>query len=262
MEAVLSLQKPNTDAPYFMQSSNWQKKNLNTMLASWTELKHDMVLYIDQPNGAEMGDGGEVPPPQKIAYVEPQTVFWENCIALLNLNKEMLQANGLMTEKLSYRNKELSDMAELFRGISDKELRKQKLSNAEFDSLSFIGGQVESLTLKIIESDQTSASSVTTPERYIAIATDVYTHNDKCLQETVGLGDDLYVIAEINGLLYLTRGAVFSHYEFTGPTSERLTDEIWQKQLLEHKTPTQAVWMNDIKISVPQPKTAPNFNLY
>lgn len=262
METVLSLQKPNSDAPYFMQSSKWQKKNLNTMLASWTELKHDMVLYIDQPNGAEMGDGGEVPPPQKIAYVEPQAVFWENCIALLSLNKEILQENGLLTEKLDYRNKELSDMASLLLRISNKELRKETLSNEEFDSLSFIGGKVESLTLKIIESDQGSASLVTTPERYVAVATDVYTYNDKCLQEAVGMGDDIYVIAEINGLLYLTRGAVFSHYEFTGPSSVRLTDEIWQKQLLEHKTPAQAIWMNDIRINVPQPKTAPNFNLY
>jgi len=261
MEAVLSLQKPYADGPYFMQSSNWQKKNLNTMLASWTELKHDMVLYIDQPNSAEMGDGGEVPPPQKIAYVEPQTVFWANCIDLLNLNIEMLQENGLLTDKLRSRNKELSDIARLFLGISNKELRKQKLSNAELDSLSVIGGQVESLTLKIIESDL-PFSSVSTPDRYIAIATDVYTYNDNCLQETVGMGDDIYVIAEINGLLYLTRGAVFSHYEFTGSTIERLTDELWQKQLLEHKTPIQAIWMNNIRISVPQPKTAPNFNLY
>ena len=183
-------------------------------------------------------------------------------MALLSLNKEILQENGLLTEKLDYRNKELSDMASLFLRISNKELRKQTLSNEEFDSLSFIGGKVESLTLKIIESDQGSASLVTTPERYMAVATDVYTYNDKCLQETVGMGDDIYVIAEINGLLYLTRGAVFSHYEFTGPSSERLTDEIWQKQLLEHKTPAQAIWMNDIKINVPQPKTAPNFNLY
>jgi len=262
METVLSLQKLNSDAPYFMQSSKWQKKNLNTMLASWTELKHDMVLYIDQPNGAEMGDGGEVPPPQKIAYVEPQAVFWENCIALLSLNKEMLQENGLLTEKLDDRNKELSDMASLFVRISNKELKKQSLSNAELDTLSFIGGKVESLTLKIIESNQGSISAVTTPERYIAVATDVYTYNNNVLQETVGMGDDIYVIAEINGLLYLTRGAVFSQYEFTGTSSERLTDEIWQKQLLEHKNPAQAIWMNDIKISVPQPKTAPNFNLY
>jgi hypothetical protein len=262
MEAILSLQKPNTSAPYFMQMPNWQKKNLNTMLASWTGLKHDMVLYIEQPSGAEMGDGGEIPPPQKIAYVEPQIEFWKKCIGLLDLNKKMLEENGLMTKKLEYRNKELLDMAGLFIRISDKELKGQKISNKEFDTLSFIGGQVESLTLNIIESHEGFVSQVTTPERYMAIATDVYTYNDKCLEEGVGMGDEIYIIAEINGLLYLTRGAVFSHYEFTQSTSERLTDEAWQKQLLDHKGPTQAVWMNDIKISVPRPKTAPNFNLY
>jgi hypothetical protein len=262
METVLSLQKPNPDAPYYMQSSSWQKKNLNTMLASWTELKHDMVLYIDQPNAAEMGDGGEVPPPQKIAYVEPQVAFWEKCIALLNLNREVLQKNDLLSEKLDNSNTELSEMAGLFLRISNKELQKQPLSNEEFDNLSFIGGKVESLTLKIIESSQASTHEVTTPDRYVAVATDVYTYNDKCLQETVGMADDIYVIAEINGLLYLTRGAVFSHFEFTGPSSDRLTDEEWQKQLLEGKTPEQAIWMNDIRINVPQPKTAPNFNLY
>ena len=153
-------------------------------------------------------------------------------------------------------------MANLFLRLSNKELQKQPLSNAEFDSLSFIGGKVESLTLKIIESNQASTQAVTTPDRYVAVATDVYTYNENCLQETVGMADDIYVIAEINGLLYLTRGAVFSHYEFTGPSSDRLTDEEWQKQLLEHKTPAQAIWMNDIRINVPQPKTAPNFNLY
>jgi hypothetical protein len=105
-------------------------------------------------------------------------------------------------------------------------------------------------------------AQVSTPERYIAVVTDVYTYNDKCLEEAVGMGDEIYVIAEINGLLYLTRGAVFSHYEFKQPTSNRLTDENWQKQLLNNEDPLPAVWLNDIKISVDRPKTAPNFNLY
>lgn len=262
METILSLQKISTSAPYFMKMPNWQKKNLNTMLASWTGLKHDMVLYIEQPSGAEMGDGGEIPPPQKIAYVEPHIEFWGKCIELLELNKKMLEKNGLMTKKLEYRNKELIKMAELFVRISDKELKKQMITNSEFDTLSFIGGKVESLTLNIIESNEGYISQVTTPERYIAIVTDVYTYNDKCLQEGVGMGDEIYVIVEINGLLYLTRGAVFSHYEFTQNTSERLTDEAWQKLLLDNKEPPHSIWMNDIRISVPRPKTAPNFNLY
>jgi hypothetical protein len=262
METILSLQKSKNSAPYFMKLPNWQKKNLNTMLASWTGLKHDMVLYIEQPSGAEMGDGGEVPPPQKIAYVEPQIEFWKKCISLLALNKKMLEENGLMTKKLEFRNNELSHMAGLFVRISDKELKGKKISNLEFDTLSFIGGEVESLTLNIIESNEGFTSQVNTPERYMAIATDVYTYNDKCLEEGVGMGDEIYVVAEINGLLYLTRGAVYSHYEFIQPTSERLTDEAWQNQLIDRKEPKQAVWMNDIKINVSHPKTAPNFNLY
>ena len=126
MQTFLTLQKPVDSAPYFMQIPDWQKKNLNTMLGSWTGLKHDMLLYIEQPTGAEMGDGGEVPPPQKIAYVEPQVEFWRKCVELLQLNKKMLTENGLMTPKLEERNKKLSDMAELFINISEKELKGKK----------------------------------------------------------------------------------------------------------------------------------------
>jgi hypothetical protein len=262
METVLSLQKPDAANPYYMLLPDWQKKDLNSMLASWTELKHDMVLYIEQPSGAEMGDGGEIPPPQKIAYVEPKVDFWSKCIDLLELNKRVLNENGLLTKSLNNRNQELSDLASFFLKISKKELDGKYLTKQEFDSLSYIGGEIERLTLHIIDSRELFISNVSTPERYLAIAADVYTYNDKCLEEAVGMGDEIYVIAEINGLLYLTRGAVFSHYEWKQPTANRLTDEAWQKQLLDGVVPVPAEWMNDIKISVDRVKTAPNFNLY
>lgn len=262
MEAILTLAKPEQGAPYFMNLPNWQKKNLNTMLATWTGLKHDMLLYIEQPDGAEMGGGGGfLPPPQKIAYVEPQLSFWNKCAELLELNRDMLEKNQLMTEKLGYRNKELIGLTRLMANISKKELAGEKISNQEFNSLSYIGGEIERLTLNIIESNVGYMSSVSTPDRYIAIAADVYTYKDECLEESVGMGDEIYVIAEINGLLYLTRGAVFSHYEFTQPSSQRLTDEAWQKQLLDKKTPPPAVWMNDIKTNAPIPGKAPEYNL-
>jgi hypothetical protein len=76
------------------------------------------------------------------------------------------------------------------------------------------------------------------------------------------MANDIYVVAEINGLLYLTRGAVFSHYEFTQPSSSRLTDEAWQSQLLKHKVLEPDLWMKDIMIDVPKVKTNPIFNLY
>ena len=55
MDAVLALNEKDPLAPYFMKTKAWEKKSLNTMLASWTGLRHDMLLYVEQPSGAEMG---------------------------------------------------------------------------------------------------------------------------------------------------------------------------------------------------------------
>ncbi len=73
--------------PYFMQTPQWQKKNLNTALASWAELKHDAILYAKQPMLAECGDGGPEPPVVK-GYVEPNVKFWEKAIALVTRMNE------------------------------------------------------------------------------------------------------------------------------------------------------------------------------
>jgi len=267
MDAVLTLKEKDPLAPCYMQTKAWEKKSLNTMLASWTELRHDMLLYVEQPSGAEMGDGGDIPPPQKIAYVEPQVNFWAKCIELLQLNAKMLSSHGLMTDKLAQRNKSLIAMAGFLKKMSIKELHRKHLTNVEFDRLAQIGGEVESLTLNIIESNEGQMSQVTTPDKCMAIAADVYSYSDPIrgghvLEECVGLGDEIYVIAEINGLLYLTRGAVFSHHEFQQPIDARLTDEGWQEMLKKKQEPKPAFWMNDIKINIPKLKTTSNFNLY
>jgi len=262
MQTLLSFQNSNEKEPYFMRMPAWQLKNLNTMLASWTELKHDMILYIEQPSAAEMGDGGEVPPPQKIAYVEPQIEFWKKCLEMLELNSRFLSDQQLVFEKLKYRNDQLIEIAQLLLAVSKKEIDGEYLTSKELDELSYLGGRIESLTLKIIDSDRNSIYEVSSPEKYAAVAADVYTYNDGCLEECVGFADEIYAVVEINGLLYIARGAVFSHYEFIQPTSLRLTDEKWQEQLLDNQIPPVAPWMKEIKINVEKLSTKPNFNLY
>ena len=66
---------PTSSKQVFALGEPWQYKNLNTGLASWTELKHDTILYAEQ-SGAEMGGGEEfqIPPyipPGPKGYVEP-----------------------------------------------------------------------------------------------------------------------------------------------------------------------------------------------
>ena len=62
--------------PYFATTPAWEKKNLNTALGSWAELRHDTILYGKQ-SGAECGGEEEyVHPPDPKGYVEPNVEFY------------------------------------------------------------------------------------------------------------------------------------------------------------------------------------------
>ena len=58
------------------------------------------------------------------------------------------------------------------------------------------------------------------PDKSIAVVADIYTRNvrgcDKngVLHVATGNANNIYVVVEIEGNLYLTRGATFSYYEF------------------------------------------------
>ena len=105
-------------------------------------------------------------------------------------------------------------------------------------------------------------SDVQGADKKIALVADVYTANadnnpnKSILFEAVGDADEIYVVVEIDGYLYLTRGAVFSYREFKQSIDEqRLTDEEWQQQL--EKNPRKGVpeWMNRIIVPLKgQPK--------
>ena len=55
MKSLLTMQQTDKNNPGFMQTPEWGYKNLNTALASWAELKHDAILYGEQPMAAECG---------------------------------------------------------------------------------------------------------------------------------------------------------------------------------------------------------------
>ena len=42
---------------------------------------------------------------------------------------------------------------------------------------------------------------------------------------------EVYVVVPVEGKLVLTRGGIYSQYEFVQPTSDRLTDEQWRQRL-------------------------------
>ena len=257
MYTLQSLGDSAQSLPYFMQSPQWQKKNLNTALASWAELKHDAILYAKQPMLAECGDGGPEPPVVK-GYVEPNVKFWEKAIALVTRMDKVLTTYNLQTEKAKAVYERIKEMAEFCRDISKKELNGGKITDEEYNQIEIIGSTVENISLELVSEDNEMLqgwSDVVSTDKKVAVVADVFTAsgenvaiNNKCvLYEGVGPAYEIYVVVEIDGSLYLTRGAVLSYREFTRLLSDpRLTDEEWQQELKKSPTGGTPSWMKEI----------------
>ena len=257
MYTLQSLGDTAQSLPYFMQSPQWQKKNLNTALASWAELKHDAILYAKQPMLAECGDGGPEPPVVK-GYVEPNVKFWEKAIALVTRMDKVLTTYGLQTEKAKAVYERIKEMAEFCRDISIKELNGGKITDEEYNQIEIIGSTVENISLELVSEDNQMLqgwSDVVSTDKKVAVVADVFTAagenvaiDDMCvLYEGVGPAYEIYVVVEIDGSLYLTRGSVLSYREFTRLMSDpRMTDEEWQEELKKSPTGGTPSWMKEI----------------
>ena len=245
----------NASYPKFMLTPQWEKKNLNSALASWAELKHDAILYGKQPMGAECGGGGP-PDPVVRGYVEPNVAYWTKAIELIDATMEVLRRFNLVTEKATNVTEDLRDKAEFLLNCSKKELAGKRLSDEEYGQIEVIGSSFEYSTLSLLqEPNQELAgwSDVQGADKSISVVADVYTANsgnnpDKSvLYEAVGPAHEIYVVVEIEGYLYLTRGAVFSYREFQEDiAAPRKTDEEWQKELETHPDKGIPNWMKEI----------------
>ncbi|SFO69906.1 DUF3160 domain-containing protein [Prevotella sp. tf2-5] len=245
----------NAQYPKFMLSPQWDKKNLNTALASWAELKHDAILYAKQPMGAECGGGGP-PEPYVKGYVEPNIAYWTKAIELIDATMDVLRRFDLVTEKGTTAATDLREQAEFLLNCSKKELAGKNLTEQEYRQIETIGSTFENITLNLIkESDQflMGWSNVNGADKKISVVADVYTANsynnpDKSvLYEAVGPAHEIYVVVELDGYLYLTRGAVFSYREFQEDiAAPRKTDEEWQQELQTQPDKGIPNWMKEI----------------
>ena len=256
----------DSKSPYFMQNPNWSKKDLNAALASWAELKHDAILYAKQPMGAECGGGENVPEPVVKGYVEPNVKFWKKASELLENTAKLLKDQNMMTEKIEGVTERLREEVEFLLRVSEKELAGKILTDEEYDQISYIGATFENISLDLLRMPNQNLYNwvdIEGADRKVALVADVYTanadnnKNKAILFEAVGDADEIYVVVEIGGYLYLTRGAVLSYREFVQPIDQpRLTDEEWQKQLESNPRKGVPEWMKTILLplkKMPEP---------
>ncbi|MDO4770648.1 DUF3160 domain-containing protein [Porphyromonas sp.] len=255
LNSLFAMNNVSKEAPSFMQTPQWGYKNLNTALASWAELKHDAILYGEQPMTAECGGGG-LPTPDVVGYVEPNMPLWEKMREITDTAVTLLRKHGCLTPDLESKSENLAAQLDFLISVTKKELTGRHLTSEELNSISIIGSSVELFTLSVLDPG-TSLDNwqlVEGPDKSIAVVADVYTRNvlgcDKqgVLHVGTGTGNPIFVLVEINGYLYLTRGAVLSYYEFVRPLDERLSDEEWQEMLKNGNAPSVPEWIQKVMI--------------
>jgi len=224
--------------PTFMQNQAWLDKDLNTFLGSWTELRHDTILYAKQ--SYTMKATGIMPQPEPAkGYVEPQPAVYARLAALARQMRTGLEGRGLLDVEYSDKLERLESLLLSLKTMAEKELAGEALSEEEYELIRNIGGILESITTFSAKVEEEITSEA---DERMAIVADVHTDVNTGLVLEEGVGDAfiIYVVAPLEGRLVVTQGGVFSYYEFTHPMDDRLTDEAWQK--LEPK-PDLPTWV-------------------
>jgi hypothetical protein len=244
------LSKPTTDAKYpeAMRTHAWAMKTLNAQLASWTQLRHDTVLYAKQ--SYTMGIACYYP----AGFVEPVPEFWTGMEQMAKRGADLLAKTPLggQHQCVGF----LSNFAKtmgVLKGIAVKELAQQELT---MDETTFLENVVEinrgcggppsfsGWYPGLLYDGRKKAM------RWDALVADVHTDvpspvvgDPGCVLHQ-GVGNiDLLIVAIDNGkdrMVYA--GPVLSHYEFEMPGVTRKSDSEWQKDINQGKLPPRPEW--------------------
>lgn len=222
--------------PVYMQADAWIDKELFTALGSWTELRHDTILYGKQSYSKK----DSAPPPMDQGYVEPNPFLYARLSSLVLMTYEGLKTRNLISSILEQRLNRLHDLLINLTEISRKELEQLPLNKTEIKLIETVGEILESI-VDIDDSEYT-----TEVDNRMAAVVDVHTdpNSKQVLEEGVGNAFIIFAINKVKGELILSRGASFSYYEFKHSLLNRLSDESWMEMLDHGSIPDLPPWVN------------------
>jgi hypothetical protein len=221
---------PTTSKQAFELGEPWQYKNLNTGLASWTELKHDTILYAEQ-SAAEMGGGDqfEIPPyipPGPKGYVEPNPVFFHQIVASIDQMLASLKASNFIPDEYADKFTTLRELAHRAEQIAQKEVSGQPISREDYDWIKTLRWSFDRPLLLPRGADEIKDPTLLQMALVADVATDAV--SGRVLEEGVGTPQRIIVVVkDAFGGTRLTVGYVYSWFEFI--SDRRWSDSEWKK---------------------------------
>lgn len=229
------LQEYGEGYPEFMQTQAWQDKGLTTCLASWTELRHDTILYAKQSYTPVLES---VPPPPKpvVGYVEPVPDFYARMLALTKMTRNGLAHLDALSDIEEVRLNSLEEKLDRLLKIAKDELDNKELGENDFTFIRNFGEEMDSIV-----------AGVETEGKETTLIADVHTDANEprqVLEEGIGHVDLILVAYQLpDSRILVGAGPVLSYYEFKQPINNRLTDEAWKEILEKAQQPERPRWI-------------------
>jgi hypothetical protein len=159
-----------------------------------------------------------------------------------------LDSRSLLSSLIQDKLEDLHALLLDLQAISIKELTGVALNSTDYRLIENSGEALGSIVAMPTDDYLTSDA-----DDDMAVIADVHTdpNDGVVLEEGVGRPMVILVAVYIQGQVVLTRGGVFSYYEFTWPMEDRLTDEAWQEMLDLGTEPALPSWTGSFVVEWP-----------
>jgi len=242
LDLMATLARDPENAPPFMKTSAWRRKQLNTALGSWVNLRYETIAMVEQVS-AEAGEGGyevlDVGRPR--GYVEPNPDFFltlDRAFERLAKEFEATIADKELRRELAGRFSEHRAHLKALEGIARKELAGKSLTNGEYDEILYIGRTVEHFMQLIASANGGDGQPLSNPEP-VAKIVDVQKDSQGRgrLYEALGHPAEMDVVTPYFGRRQIAKGSIYSYHELI--SGKNLNSAKWRA--MKHPRP---VWIN------------------
>ncbi len=244
----------NANQPLFMQTAAWHHEKINTQLASWSQLRHDNLLYAKQSYTGMAGCSFPY------SYVEPYPEFYANLKLFAEnagsfFNQLTTDYQGIRTITYFFNN--FAEINDKLATLAQKELDGIPFSTEENEWLKSMLSKNEGgcdgptfsgwFTKLFFENSDFTKNDFTVVDIHTQPTDEVGNVVGKVLHTGVGkvnLGVFLVNCPDSNGELMAFAGPVMSYYETTTENFKRMTDQEWERKVLLADLPKRPEWTN------------------
>jgi len=192
-ECVQSMQQKTGNHPVFTRKESWNLKILETSSVLQEKMKHNVLLYgviPDYPEPLPVASANNTLPPLILGYVEPALPFWTKLREWVELTDKNYRH---ITDTLPVFSERMHRYIALIEDAARRQKNNERLTDETNRFIAHIGDSIQQFTLSMIEPQIDRWDWAAGTDKSVSL-------------------NRIYVIVEIDGKLYLTKGATFRNH--------------------------------------------------